>query len=100
MAKSKAQARSNEYKTWIKSGDPKLMKAAVVMLGIKQVDMAQSLGLSEARISRILNGRLAPSTNELDAIQAYLLEVQSRTELRRRRGRSPSKKQGTAPPRR
>lgn len=43
---------------------------------IRQVDLVQMAHISsEARLSRILNGRLEPTKEELDSINAVLAEI-------------------------
>ena len=59
------------------------LKIELMRRGISQADMAERVGLSESRMSRILNGRVEAREYEIKAIRRVLgLETKDRAVLR------------------
>ena len=48
------------------------LKVELILRGISQADMAERVGLSESRMSRILNGRVEAREYEIKAIRRVL----------------------------
>ncbi len=56
------------------------LKMEIVRRGLLQADVAQAVGISESRLSRILNGRTTPRDYELKHLSQVLgLEQEARS---------------------
>jgi len=51
---------------------PTRLKLAIVQKGILQADLARDAGLTESRLSRLVNGRAAPREYELKNLSSAL----------------------------